>query len=93
MKQAGQNKTEAQILSAFCASHLHQVLTNHNDIFNRYLDLVELPELQFAELFEDAANMYLNCSEEISARHRRNRETLNSRFLPTGYEGSVSPPD
>ena len=93
MKGSGQNKTEAQILSAFCASHLHQVLTNHNDIFNRFLHLVELPDLQFAELFEDAANIYLNCSEAISARHRKNRETLNSRFLPTGHAGSVSPPD
>lgn len=58
----------AEAVSSFQAQ-VKQVVTIHQAMFDKLLaDHVDLP-LELAELLEDAANVYLNLSEEISQRH------------------------
>jgi hypothetical protein len=54
----------------YLRTHLRQVLTIHQKMFEKLLcETSQLP-LELAELLEDAANVYLGISEEISERHR-----------------------
>lgn len=58
----------AEAVSRFQAQ-VRQVVTIHQAMFDKLLaDHVDLP-LELAELLEDAANVYLGLSEEISQRH------------------------
>jgi hypothetical protein len=49
---------------------LRDVLAIHQLMFDRLMVDEELFALELAELLEDAANRYLDLSEEISARYR-----------------------
>jgi L-ascorbate metabolism protein UlaG (beta-lactamase superfamily) len=49
---------------------LRDVLAIHQMMFDRLMVDEELFALELAELLEDAANRYLDLSEEISARYR-----------------------
>ncbi len=57
---------EHELLVALCESHLKSVLNMEGAIFDRLLCAGELTPIHLAELFEDAANVYLSASEEIS---------------------------
>ena len=66
-----------------CRSYLQQVVTIHGEMFRRLLADSQQPlPLELAELFEDAANTYLDLSEAITGSHARG---------PPGEETQSSP--
>lgn len=66
-----------------CRNYLQQVVTIHCAMFERLLkdDHHPLP-LELAELFEDAANTYLNFSDAISAAYCAARQAALLRSCP-----------
>ena len=69
-------ESETEVISAFFRSHLQQVVQIHGVMFDRLLsEDLDIP-LELAELFEDAANTYLEISEAIAERYSK-RKGLN----------------
>lgn len=53
--------------------HLEQIVTIHQKMFDRLLFHQGDVPLELAELFEDAANTYLDLSERVSEHHRQQK--------------------
>lgn len=60
-----------ELIIDFFRSYLKQVVTIHHAMFNKLLFQSEGIPLELAELFEDAGNVYLDISDEISRRYER----------------------
>ena len=54
----------------FFRSYLQQVVTIHHAMFEKLLFQSDDVPVELAELFEDAGNVYLDISEQISRRHQ-----------------------
>ena len=66
-----------------CRNYLQQVVTIHCAMFERLLKDDDHPlPLELAELFEDAANTYLNFSDAISAAYCADRQAALLRSCP-----------
>jgi hypothetical protein len=55
----------------FFRTYLKQVVTIHHVMFEKLLFQSNGIPLELAELFEDAGNVYLDISEQISKRHEK----------------------
>ncbi len=58
-----------ELLVDFFRSYLKEVVTIHHVMFHKLLFQGNGVPLELAELFEDAGNVYLDLSEEISRRY------------------------
>ena len=68
---AGGWRGDRPAIAEFVLPHLKQVLTIQHELLSRLLDdQYEIP-LNLAEVFEDAANRFLDLSEMITERHLR----------------------
>jgi hypothetical protein len=66
-------------------AHLKQVMCIHQALFDRLIaDGAEMP-LELAEFFEDAGNLYLKFSEQISDRYCRTESKVKEHLhsIPT----------
>lgn len=54
----------------FFRSYLQQVVTIHHAMFEKLLFQSDDVPVELAELFEDAGNVYLDISEQISRRRQ-----------------------
>ena len=57
------------LILEFFRSYLQQVVTIHHAMFEKLLFQSDDVPVELAELFEDAGNVYLDISEQISRRH------------------------
>jgi hypothetical protein len=60
-----------ELIVDFFRSYLKQVVTIHHAMFEKLLFQSDGVPLELAELFEDAGNVYLDISEQISRRHEK----------------------
>lgn len=75
-----------EVTSASLRAYLQQVVQIHAAMFDKLLSKeLDLP-LELAEMFEDAANTYLDMSEMISERHRRLHPLDPGQLLDPGVE-------
>jgi hypothetical protein len=56
------------LILEFFRSYLQQVVTIHHAMFEKLLFQSDDVPVELAELFEDAGNVYLDISEQISRR-------------------------
>ncbi|MGO4705571.1 hypothetical protein AB4072_07325 [Microvirga sp. 2MCAF38] len=67
------NQADTGTIMDYFRSHLQQVVTLHMAMFEKLLFEADDLPVELAEFFEDAGNTYLNISETISKRYRRQR--------------------
>lgn len=60
----------SDLILQFFRSYLQQVVTIHHAMFEKLLFQSEDVAVELAELFEDAGNVYLDISEQISRRQQ-----------------------
>lgn len=58
------------LILEFFRSYLQQVVTIHHAMFEKLLFQSDDVPVELAELFEDAGNVYLDISEQISRRRQ-----------------------
>ncbi len=58
-----------ELIIDFFRSYLKQVVTIYHAMFEKLLFQSDGVPLELAELFEDAGNVYLDISEQISRQH------------------------
>jgi hypothetical protein len=71
-----------QAYISLCKSHMLQVIAIHESALRRLIEGNPALSRELAELFEDAANIYLNFSEEIGLMHSVTPESAGTVFLP-----------
>jgi hypothetical protein len=74
---------EHDILLELCKRHLNEVIERQQGVFDLLLAQAEPLPLEIGELFEDAANVYLRISDEISARYLGGIRSKLSLLLET----------
>jgi hypothetical protein len=73
MSLESEDEEETNFLVDFFRSYLKEVVTIHHVMFEKLLFQGKGIPLELAELFEDAGNTYLECSERISEEFHKRR--------------------
>ena len=59
-----------------CRDYLKRVTLVHNEIVQRLVNNGDTPSLELAAMFENAANLYLDISDEISMSQKKSDSTI-----------------
>jgi hypothetical protein len=82
--------TEYALMVALCEAHLKSIMAMDEAVFDRLLVHGTRPPLELAELFEDAANIYLAASEAISRQWQESRPGVHASPPQTEYREQVT---
>ena len=78
-EQRASSEDNEHNMVVFVRQYILQVITIQNELMRRLLDGEPEVAFELAEVFEDAANTYLDLSEMISDRYRpRSKFTLET---------------